>query len=302
MGLSTREQIGYWGIGFVVFLAFLWLVGDALLPFLAGAAIAYFLDPVAGRLNSMGLSRLVATVLITIAMLLMMVLTLVILVPLMIDQVRLLAVTLPDSFDRAQQALQGRLPEIFDAGSPLREALADAAQGMRDRVPELVNGILQGGMAVVDFAILTLVAPVIAFYLLMDWDRLVGAIDEWLPREHAPVIRRLAGEIDGVLAGFVRGQLTVCVILATFYAMALGLVGLPFGLVIGVFAGLISFIPFVGAILGGVVSVGVALFQFWDEPVYIVATASVFMVGQALEGNFLTPKLVGDSVGLHPAA
>lgn len=300
MGLSAREQLGYWGIGLAAFIAFLWLVGDALLPFIAGAAIAYLLDPIAGRLTAMGMSRLFATILITAAMLLFMTLTLVILVPLMIDQVRVLAVTLPDSFDRAQQALQAHLPALFDAGTPLREALADAAQSLRDRVPQLVNNMLAGGMAVVDFAILILLAPVIAFYLLMDWDRLIHAIDDWLPREHAPVIRRLAGQVDDVLAGFVRGQLTVCTILGIFYAVSLSLVGLQFGLVIGVFAGVISFIPFVGAILGGVLSVGVALYQFWGDPIYILVTASIFGAGQALEGNLLTPKLVGDSVGLHP--
>jgi predicted PurR-regulated permease PerM len=107
-------------------------------------------------------------------------------------------------------------------------------------------------------------------------------------------------ELDRVLAGFVRGQLSVCAILGAFYAVALSLIGLQFGLLIGAFAGLISFIPFVGSILGGVLSLAVAVAQFWDQPQMIAAVAAVFVAGQAAEGNFLTPKLVGGQVGLHP--
>jgi predicted PurR-regulated permease PerM len=143
-------------------------------------------------------------------------------------------------------------------------------------------------------------APVVAFYLLLDWDRMIASIDGLLPREHAGDIRRVAGEIDRVLAGFVRGQLSVCAILGGFYAVALVVIGLPFGLLIGLFAGLVSFIPFVGSILGGALSIGVALFHFWGDWGWIGAVAAVFVIGQAAEGNFLTPRLVGSSVGLHP--
>jgi len=148
--------------------------------------------------------------------------------------------------------------------------------------------------------IFIVVVPVVAFYLLLDWDRMIASIDGWLPLDHAVTIRELAREVDAVLAGFVRGQLTVAAIQGTFYAVALMLVGLQFGLVVGLAAGMISFIPYVGATLGGLVAIGLALFQFWAEPWWIGVVAAIFVAGQVIEGNFLTPKLVGGSVGLHP--
>jgi predicted PurR-regulated permease PerM len=164
----------------------------------------------------------------------------------------------------------------------------------------VLQRLWSGGLAVIDFVALVVITPVVAFYLLYDWDRMIAGIDDTLPRQHRDTIHRLMGELDQVLAGFVRGQLMVCAILGTFYAVGLSLIGLHFGLLIGVFAGLISFIPFVGSIVGGLLSIGVAVVQFWDEPVMIAAVAVVFGVGQAVEGNILTPKLVGGKVGLHP--
>jgi predicted PurR-regulated permease PerM len=129
---------------------------------------------------------------------------------------------------------------------------------------------------------------------------MVAQIDSLLPRDHAPVIRRLARDIDKTLASFIRGMGTVCLILGTYYAIALMLVGLQFGLVVGFIAGLVTFIPYLGALLGGALAIGLALFQFWGDWVSIGLVAGIFMLGQTLEGNFLTPKLVGNSVGLHP--
>ena len=164
----------------------------------------------------------------------------------------------------------------------------------------ILKHIWSGGVALVSFVAVVVVTPVVAFYLLMDWRRLVQGIDDLLPRDHRKTIHRLAGDLDRVLAGFIRGQLTVCLLLGSFYAIALMMLGLNFGLLIGLFAGLISFIPFVGSILGGLLSVSVAIAQYWEDPVWILAVAIVFVIGQMVEGNYLTPKLVGGSVGLHP--
>ena len=139
-----------------------------------------------------------------------------------------------------------------------------------------------------------------AFYLLLDWDNMVARIDSLVPRDHAPVVRQLAGEIDRVLAAFVRGQLSVCLVLGSYYAMALMLAGLQFGLIVGAIAGAITFIPYVGALVGGILAIGLALFQFWGDWLSIGVVAAIFAAGQFLEGNVLTPKLVGKSVGLHP--
>jgi predicted PurR-regulated permease PerM len=144
------------------------------------------------------------------------------------------------------------------------------------------------------------VTPVVAFYLLVDWDRMVRTVDGWLPPRNRDTIRRLAREIDLAMAGFVRGQSLVCLILGTFYAVALMLIGLNFGPLIGIISGLLTFIPYVGSLTGFVLSVGVALVQFWPDWTMILATVAIFVFGQFVEGNFLSPKLVGASVGLHP--
>ncbi len=152
----------------------------------------------------------------------------------------------------------------------------------------------------ISVVVFIVVVPVVAFYLLLDWDEMIARIDAMLPRDHAPTIRRLAREVDQVLAGFVRGQVSVCITLGTFYAVALMAAGLQFGLVVGAIAGAITFIPYVGSIIGGTLAIGLALFQFWGDWVQIGIIAAIFAAGQFLEGNILTPKLVGKSVGLHP--
>ncbi|QIK41668.1 AI-2E family transporter [Pontivivens nitratireducens] len=300
MALSRGQQLRYWGIGALIFFAFLWFIGDTLLPFLVGMTIAYFLDPVADRLERAGFSRLWATVVITVGVLLGAMIVLVLLIPVVIDQTQSLIAAAPGYAETLRNFLEERFPDFLEEGSDVRDAIDSTTETIRARIPDIANSILASGIALLDFVLLLVVAPVVAFYMLMDWDRMVAKIDGWLPREHRSSIRALARQVDDVLAGFVRGQLTVCLILGTFYAVALTLIGLQFGLVIGLFAGLISFIPFIGSIMGGMVSIGVALFQFWDQPLWIAAVAAIFALGQAVEGNVLTPKLVGGSVGLHP--
>ncbi len=147
---------------------------------------------------------------------------------------------------------------------------------------------------------LLVVTPVVAFYLLVDWDRMVATVDGWLPLQHRETVRALARDINAAIAGFVRGQATVCIILGTFYAVGLSLVGLSFGALIGMSAGILSFIPYVGSLTGLLLSTGVAVAQFWPEWTWVVATVAIFAFGQFVEGNILSPKLVGRSVGLHP--
>lgn len=300
MGLSTNKQLKWWGISAVVLIAVFWILGGALLPYIAGAAIAYFLDPIADRLEKVGFSRIWATVVICTITATIFILGMLIVLPLLIDQTVELARSAPELVANFQAFLSERFPQIFVEDSMLRKGLISLQNVLKDQGLLLINGVLNSSLAVVDFIILLVVTPVVSFYLLLDWDRLTAKVDSWLPREHLVTIRRLASEIDSVLAGFVRGQLTVSAILGSFYAISLVLVGLQFGAVIGLVAGLISFIPFVGSIIGGGLSLGVALFQFWNDPIWIGVVASIFLVGQFVEGNFLTPKLVGGSVGLHP--
>lgn len=300
MGLSTRKQLKWWGIAAVVIITIFWILGGALLPYIAGAAIAYFLDPIADRLERMGFSRLWATIVISAITALLAILAVLILLPLLIDQLVGLAQAAPEFVARFREFLGEKFPSFFVEDSTLRKSLTTLQNMLKDQGVALVNGVLNSSLALIDFLILLVVTPVVSFYLLLDWDRLVAKVDSWLPREHMKTIRTLARDIDRVLAGFVRGQLTVSTILGSFYAISLLLVGLQFGAVIGLIAGLISFIPFVGSIVGGSISIGVALFQFWNDPIWIAVVAGIFLAGQFLEGNFLTPNLVGGSVGLHP--
>ncbi len=300
MALPVREQIRYWGIAAVVLLLTLWFLGDVLLPFLVGGAIAYFLDPVADRLERLGLSRASSTAVITLVMVLIVVLLVLAVIPTLVNQTVALVNAAPEISKNLQTFLTDRFPELTDETSILRKTLADIAGFIQSKGATLAQGIVSSAMSVLSAVIFIIVVPVVAFYMLLDWDRMVARIDELLPRDHAPVVRRLAGEIDRVLAGFVRGQLSVCVVLGTYYSVALMLAGLDFGLVVGATAGAITFIPYVGAIIGGVLAIGLALFQFWGDWVSIGIVAAIFAAGQFIEGNILTPKLVGKSVGLHP--
>lgn len=300
MGLSVNEQVRYWGIGLVVALVFLWLMGNVLLPFIAGMAIAYFLDPTADKLEALGFSRAISTVIITVIGVFAVLLMVVLLLPLLIEQTVDLVRAAPEYAAQLESYLTGRFPTLMDESSFLRTGIDKVGANIRERSGELANVILASAFSLVDVLVFMVVAPVVAFYMLLDWDRMVAQIDSWLPRDHVDTLRHLARELDRVLAGFVRGQLTVCGILGVFYAVSLMIVGLKFGLIVGLIAGLLTFIPYVGAVIGGVLAIGLALFQFWDTPVYIGIVAIIFVIGQMAEGNVLTPKLVGQSVGLHP--
>ncbi|MBC6436772.1 MAG: AI-2E family transporter [Rhodobacteraceae bacterium] len=300
MALPVRQQLLYWGAAFAVFLLLLWVMGDVIMPFIVGGTVAYFLNPVADWLERCGFKRIWATATISFVALMVFVMAVLIILPFLIGQLTGLIAAAPDIFERLRDALTGRFPQLMDETSPLRSSLASIGQTLQARGGELLNGVLSSAMSALNIAVFMVVVPVVSFYLLWDWNRMVAVLDGLLPRDHRPVIRRLASEIDQTLASFVRGQGTVCLILGTFYAVALMLVGLQFGVVAGFVAGLISFIPYIGALFGGVLAVGLALFQFWGEWWWIVAVAAIFLFGQMVEGNVLTPNLVGSSVGLHP--
>ena len=300
MGLPISLQARYWGIATLVFLLVLWTLGNVFLPFLVGGAIAYFLDPVADRLEKVGLSRVAATTTISVIAMLVFVLAALLIIPTLIQQGVALVDSMPRIFNQLQAFLTERFPDLVNADSPIRQTLATLGTKIQERGGELIQTLLSSALGVINAVVFIVVVPVVAFYILLDWDQLVAKIDGWLPRDHAPVIRDLFRQIDQALAGFVRGQLTVCGILAIYYSVGLMLTGLQFGLVVGALAGMVSFIPYIGAITGGVLAIGLALFQFWGSPIWIGAVVAVFVIGQMLEGNYLVPKLVGQSVGLHP--
>ncbi len=301
----TRERhLAIWLAVLAVFCVLVFLLKSMLLPFVAGMGVAYFLDPVADRLEKWGLSRVLATSLITAAFFATVIILLVLLVPLLEGQVVAFIGRLPGYaavLREYAEPLLERLQTIVPAGG--MDNLGDAAGTYVGQAIKWIGALLanvwSGGVALFQLISLVVITPLVSFYLLRDWDRIVERIDAYLPRGSAPAIHDQFGKIDRTLAGFIRGQATVCLILGAFYAVGLSLVGLEFGLLIGLGTGLISFIPYFGMMVGLAVGIGVALAQFSGLG-SVALVAAVFAVGQAAEGNFLTPKLVGDRVGLHP--
>lgn len=298
--LTVRQQLTYWALAAAVLLLMLYTLGNVLLPFLVGGAVAYFLDPVADRLQRLGLGRAAATTLIAIVVVLIAVALMLAVIPALINQLTQLIAATPDIINRLIAYLVERFPELGDGTSTLRQSLNELGATIKARGMDLVNAVIGRAMGVIDLILFLVIVPVVAFYLLLDWDRMLGRLDQLLPRDHAPVIRRLAAEVDAVLAGFIRGQLTVCLAMGSFYALGLALAGLQFGLAVGVVSGAITFIPYVGSIVGGAMAIGLALVQFWGDWVMVGVIGAIFMAGQFLEGNILTPRLLGGSVGLHP--
>lgn len=300
MALSAQSQVKIWSAAAAVFFVLLWVLGDVILPFVLGAAIAYLLDPFADWFETRGFSRAFAVTVITILGLLLFGLLILLVIPTLVEQAIALFAAIPDLAQNLQNFLTTRFPSLVDSESTIRQSLASIGTMVSSKGGELLEGALSSVSGLVNVVMLLVVAPVVAFYLLLDWDRMIARVDDLLPRDHAPTIRRLADEIDQTLAGFLRGQGTVCLLLGLYYCVGLFLVGLDFGLVVGAIAGLLTFIPYIGALFGGALAIGLALFQFWGDWAMIGIVAAIFFSGQMLEGNVLTPKLVGGSVGLHP--
>lgn len=299
--MTRRERGVFWALLLAAVVFALYVLRDVLVPFVAGMAVAYLLDPVVDRLERLRVGRGLASFVVLLGFFAVAIGLLLLLIPLLQAQVETLATVLPGYLEIVRERL-GPLLQHVNEGINRQEALQKIT-GMTGELIGWVGGLLRqlisGGFAIANILSLLLITPIVSFYLLRDWDRMVATVDSWLPRQQAAIIRVQVGEVDRTLSAFVRGQGLVCLILGVFYAAGLTVAGLDFGLVIGLFSGLISFVPFVGAVLGGMLSVGLALAQFdsW-QPVLIVA--AVFAVGQVIEGNVLTPNLVGDAVGLHP--
>src|SRR5690606_18302454 len=262
-------------------------------------------DPVADRLERLGLSRVMATVLILFAFLVVLVLAFVILIPVLATQMADFAGKLPEYLARLQTLITSFDPQWLEQrfgvnADSLREGLNSLITSGFGFLATVFQSLWSSGVALFSIVSLFVVTPVVTFYMLLDWDRMVAVVDSWVPRDHVDTVRQLATDINSATAGFVRGQGTLCLILGALYAVGLTLTGLNFAILIGLFAGLISFIPYVGSLTGLTLSVGVAFVQFWPDWKMVLAVAAVFFFGQFIEGNILSPKLVGKSVGLHP--
>ncbi len=303
--VATRAQRVALALGVAgsLFLAF-WLFSPILTPFVLAAVIAYFLDPPASRLTRIGIPRGVSALLMILALVAFALLCLLLLYPLLVAQVTILLQRLPayvlgigQAVRDALTALSERLgPDVFD------QRLQDLAVGQAGSIISYLGTslarMITGGIALFSVFTLVTVTPVVAFYLLRDWPRIIRRIDAWLPRRSAATLRQLARDTDRVLSAWLRGQLLCCALLAVYYAAALSAVRLELGLTVGLMAGILSFIPYIGSITGLVTALALALAQFgtWNGVLVVMA---VFVAGQVIEGYVIYPWLLGDRVELH---
>jgi predicted PurR-regulated permease PerM len=301
---GIERQMLFWLGAFVVLVLALWLLSDILLPFIVGLGIAFLLTPLADRLERLGVNRMIAALLLVTIVVLAFVWLVLLVAPLLGSQLGSLIDNVPGYITRLQRLLN-------ESGGPwLQKIVGDsfsADKSINDLVGQgigwltgFLRSLWSGGRALVSVFSLMVVAPVVAFYFIYDWHRMIRKVDGWIPLRQRATVRQLAREIDAAISGFVRGQTAVCLILGSFYAIALTLSGLNFGLLIGLVSGLITFIPYVGSMTGLILSLAVAIAQFWPQWTSIVTVLAIFIIGQFIEGNILSPKLVGQSVGLHP--
>ncbi len=303
--MTVQRQVSVWLIVLAAMIAFMWLFAEIMLPFIAGIVLAYFLDPVADALERLKLPRLAATLVIVLTSVFLLVLVLLLVVPLIGDQIGRFAERLPSNVSTLVTLFNDLAPvwmkdALAKTSATLPASGSDIAAKAAVWIGGLLQSILSGGLALFNLMSLLIITPLVTFYMLNDWDRMVERVDSWIPRDHVATVRGVARDINSAMAGFIRGQGTVCMLLGLFYAVALIAAGLNFGLLIGLTAGLLSFIPFVGAAIGGVLAIATALVQFWPDWIQILIIAGIFAIGQFIEGNFLSPKLVGQSIGVHP--
>ena len=280
------------------------LFESVLLPFVAAAGIAYFLDPPATRLARVGIPRGAAALLLIIALIAAGLFFALLLYPLILAQIGILIARLPSYVESLRtflaltvERLQERLgPDFVD--NKLRDLVGGQAGAMLSFLATALSHLIGGGFALFNVLTLLVVTPVVAFYLLRDWPRIVARVDGWLPHRYAGVIRAQGREVDRILSAWLRGQAMCCIALAVFYAVGLSVVGLDLGLIVGLASGVLSFIPYVGTITGAVTSIGLAFAQF---PTYtgVLLVAGVFVLGNLLEGYVIYPRFLGDRVELH---
>ncbi|HEX5210558.1 MAG TPA: AI-2E family transporter, partial [Pseudolabrys sp.] len=303
-GVTFERQVLFWLTMFAVLVIMLWLLSEILLPFVAGAAIAYLITPLTDRMERLGVNRLAAALLIMTVVVMAIVLVILLVAPILGGQLTSFIDNIPGYVTRLQSLLSDPsrpwIQKILGAGFSADKSIGDLATQGVGWLTAFLKSLWSGGRALVSLFSLVVVTPVVAFYLIYDWHRMIRTADSWIPVNQRATVRHLAREVDAAISGFVRGQTAVCLILGSFYAVALTVSGLNFGLLIGLLSGIITFIPYVGSMTGLILGLGVAVAQFWPDYSSILIVLGIFLVGQFLEGNLLSPKLVGESVGLHP--
>jgi len=303
--LTEGRQLVFWLVALIAMLLGLALFKDILLPFVVGIIVAYFLNPLADRLERQGLSRTLAAILIVGVVGLLLVLGLILVLPLLASQVQQLAASLPADIERARSAIEAAARERLGANfvivqTAIDRAIAELQSSWGAILKEAAAMVWSRGAALVNVVALLLITPLVVFYLLVDWHPMVERVRLWLPRDHAPTVEHLAGEINDAVSAFIRGQGAVCLCLGAFYAVALSLAGLKYGALVGIATGLLAFVPMVGWVVGTSVATLIAAVQFAPSLPPIAVVVAIMVAGMAIDTAFLSPSLVGKKVGLHP--
>ncbi len=304
---KKQKQALFWlalGIAFIVAIL---MLQEILLPFVAGLVLAYALDPVVERLERIGVGRLIASSVVVLLLLIIFILVLVFLVPLLIKQAQQFIASVPSEVERLAPILNDwareQLGPRFDTlSAAVEEAVSSSSADWAGYAGVVLNSIWARSGAVIDFLSILFITPIVVFYWLVDWPKMLKSLGEWLPRDHENTLRTLAGDIDRAVAAFIRGQGVVCLVLGTLYTVGLSTIGLDYGLLIGIATGVMSFVPVVGTLLGLVTASIVAVVQGWPDLTLLLLVIGIFALGQALDSGFLSPRIVGPAIGLHPVA
>jgi predicted PurR-regulated permease PerM len=301
---ATRAQrLGLIGGVLVAGWLALQLFGSVLAPFVAAAVLAYALDPPTTRLTRFGLHRGGAAGLMMLALIAGVLLFALLLYPLLLLQIKLLATRIPQYAFLLQGWASDQLAHLQDnfgsdvVNDKLRDLVSSQAGSLLSLLLSTATGVVTSGFAIFNVLTLAIVTPVLGFYLLRDWPKMLAMTGGWVPRRYAAVIGAQAREVDRILSAWVRGQALCCLILAAYYATSLTFAGLDLGLIVGLSAGLLSFIPYVGSVTGGVMAIGLAMAQFQNWT-HVAVVVGVLIVGQILEGYVIYPRFLGDRVEL----
>lgn len=304
MEVSTKRQMIFWGATAALFIGFIWLFNGVLTPFVLGMVIAYLLNPFINRFSTKGIKRTTSTILILTVFFSIVTAIIVVSAPIIAKESKDLIGALPGYVDTLLDLIQPYIAMVQDFTG--QGSIEDAKAFLKDNASKILSvsggiagGLAAGGQAFIGAMTTIVLTPLVAFFMMKEWPAITAWVEDLIPRDKEKMIKDLLKQIDQKLAGFIRGQLSVAFFLGLIYAIALTVAGLNYGFLIGVTAGFLSIIPMVGSTFGLLVAVIVAWFQA-GEVNYVLIVAAIFIVGQIIEGNILSPKLLGDSVGLHP--
>ena len=302
--MSLRNHFIFWSLALVAFIALIMLFKSALLPFVLGTAIAYLLNPAVNKLGDFGFPRWLGALSILSGFLFVVVALLLVISPIIYDQLVQFSKEIPGYVDRLwvfiapySNQMQAMLGQENAIG--IENILREHSHAALNIANVILAHLASGSQSVFGALSVLVFMPIVAYFMMKEWPHITQWIDDLMPRDSKKIITGLLREIDQKLSAFVRGQISVAAFLGIAYAIALSIAGLKYGFLIGITAGLLSIIPMLGSIVGLLIAVIVAFFQSGDLS-FVALIAGIFIAGQLIEGNILTPKIVGKSVGLHP--